>query len=121
MWVWMYVTRIPAMMAVTSNTQDFIDNPAMYEKIPARVRWKADNYNHLHEQPVLFYALMFYLFLTGQTGGIMIYLAWSYVVIRILHSLVQVSINKVMPRFGLFAIGSILLMIMSILAAIGLF
>ena len=121
MWVWMYITRIPAMTAVTKNTQKFIDDPSMYEKIPAKVRWKADNYNHLHEQPVLFYALMFYLFLTSQTDAVMLYLAWGYVIIRVLQSLDQVTIDKVIPPFGLFLIGSIMLLIMGFSADLALF
>ena len=105
MWVWMYSRRIPAMNAITKNTQRFIDEPELKDQIPAKAKWAADNYNHLHEQPVIFYALMFYLFLTAQTDPLNLYLAWGYVIIRVLHSLVQVTSNKVMMRFPLFALG----------------
>ena len=64
---------------------------------------------------------MFYLFATGTTGGIMCYLAWGYVAIRVIHSLVQVTSNKVLARFGLFALGSIVLIIMALMAAAKLF
>ena len=89
MWAWMYKRRIPAMQAITKNIQDFIDDPKLGEQIPAKARWAADNYNHLHEQPVIFYALMFYLYATGVQGGLMLYLAWAYVAIRVVHSLVS--------------------------------
>lgn len=116
-WIWMYKRRIPAMMAITKNTQEFIDNPDLKDKIPARVKWAADNYNHLHEQPVIFYALMFYLHAVGLTQNWLLYAAWAYVIVRIIHSLIQVRINKVMPRFSLFAIGTFILMAMGIYAA----
>lgn len=121
MWAVMYTRRIPAMNAITKRTQDFIDDPKLGEKLPAKVRWAADNYNHLHEQPVIFYALMFYLFAMGQTDTLNIYMAWGYVVLRVMHSLVQVTSNNVLLRFGLFAISSIFLIIMALRAAAQLF
>lgn len=112
MWAWMYKRRIPAMLAITKDTQQFIDNPELKNEIPARVRWAAENYNHLHEQPVVFYALMFYLNEVGLTTSWLLILAWAYVVIRVVHSLVQVRMNKVMARFSLFAVGTFVLIIM---------
>lgn len=120
-WGVMYKRRIPAMNAISKRTQDFIDDPKLGEQLPAKARWAADNYNHLHEQPVIFYALMFYLFAMGQTDDFNLYLAWGYVAIRVVHSLVQVTSNKVLVRFGLFAFGSILLIIMALRSAAGLF
>ena len=120
-WALMYKRRIPAMNAISKNTQDFIDNPKLGEQLPAKARWAADNYNHLHEQPVVFYALMFYISLTNGADQIFLYLAWAYLAIRIIHSLVQVTSNKVLLRFGLFAGGSIILIIMALRAAAALF
>lgn len=120
-WALMYKRRIPAMNAISKRTQDFIDNPKLGEQLPAPARWAADNYNHLHEQPVIFYALMFYLSLTNQTEGTLNSLAWGYVAVRVIHSLVQVTSNKVLVRFGLFAMGSIILIIMALMAAAKLF
>ena len=121
MWLWMYKRRIPAMRAITDNIQVFIEDPKLGEKIPAKARWAADNYNHLHEQPVIFYALMFYLFLTNNVDALNLYLAWGYVGIRVVHSLVQVTSNKVMIRFSLFALGSVLLIVMGVRALLRLF
>ena len=120
-WALMYKRRIPAMNAISKNTQDFIDDPKLGEQLPAKARWAADNYNHLHEQPVIFYALMFYLFAVGQMDSFNLYLAWGYVAIRVIHSLVQVTSNKVLVRFGLFALGSILLILMALKSAAALF
>ncbi len=119
-WVLMYVRRIPAMNAIDKDPQKFIEDPTLWQKIPKPAVNAADNYNHLHEQPVLFYALMFYLALSNQGDNLYMYLAWGYVGVRVLHSLVQITSNKVMFRFPLFALGSLLLMIMAARAVIAL-
>jgi len=116
-WAVMYARRIPAMNAITKNTQRFIDEPELKDQIPAKVRWAADNYNHLHEQPVVFYALMFYLYLEKFSPSWILYLAWAYVIIRVVHSLVQITSNKVIARFSLFVLGSICLLVLAIYAA----
>ncbi|PHR57689.1 MAG: hypothetical protein COA43_11790 [Robiginitomaculum sp.] len=121
MWAVMYWRRIPAMNAITKNTQEFIDDPKLGEQLPAKARWAADNYNHLHEQPVLFYALMGYLFMTEHTGAFFLNLAWAYVIIRIVHSLLQITSNRVVIRFGLFVLGSLCLIAMAVRAALYLF
>ena len=120
MWVVMYKRRIPAMNALSKDPQKFIDDPELWAKMPANATNAADNYNHLHEQPVIFYALMFYISLSQQADNIYMYFAWGYVGIRVVHSLVQITTNKVMHRFSLFALGSILLMAMGIRSAMGL-
>ncbi len=113
MWAWMYATRIPAM-----NKAPDIEEPAklvgttgseLRSKLPEKVNWKADNYNHLHEQPTLFYAVTVVLALIGAGDGPNALLAWIYVGLRIAHSLVQVTANKVMVRFVLFALSSVVL------------
>ena len=121
MWFWLYIRRIPAMMAISKDTQKFIDNPELGNKLPAKAKWTADNYNHLHEQPTVFYALMFYLFLTGLTPAWLMYLAWAYVVIRVCHSLSQATTNRIIVRFPLFVAGSVALMIMGVTALLALF
>jgi hypothetical protein len=59
----------------------------------------------------LFYALMFFAAMTGGGDATALKLAWAYVIIRVLHSLVQATINRVIVRFSIFALGSIVLMI----------
>jgi hypothetical protein len=90
-------------------------------KIPARVRWKADNYNHLMEQPTLFYAVTLTLALLGAGDAINTALAWLYVGLRIVHSLVQALINVVNLRFAIFMVASLVLLAMTIRAAVIVF
>ncbi len=113
----MYKRRIPAMNAISKRTQDFIDDPKLGEKIPAPARWAADNYNHLHESPTIFYALMLTIFLMDKVTPLALYCAWGYVAIRVIHSIVQITSNNVLVRFSLFVLSAILLIIMALSTA----
>jgi hypothetical protein len=77
--------------------------------LPPKVRWKADNYNHLMEQPTVFYAVAIILAVIGKGDGVNLALAWAYLGLRIIHSLVQVLLNVIKLRFFLFIISSLVL------------
>jgi hypothetical protein len=79
-------------------------------KAPDEAQWPSHNYNHLMEQPTIFYAICLTLALMGFGGGINLYLAWGYVAFRIAHSIVQASVNVVQIRFPLFALASLCLL-----------
>ena len=109
MWTWMYATRIPAMRRANIDVDALARTGAKLE-LPAEVARVADNYNHLHEQPTVFYAVALAAALSGADGGVAPLLAWSYVALRIIHSLVQATRNIIMVRFGIFALGSLTLL-----------
>jgi hypothetical protein len=110
MWLWMYATRIPAMKAAGIDPQEAAYPGTWAHRLRPGVRSVADNYNHLHEQPTIFYALMFFAAMTGGGDGTSLALAWGYVGLRVLHSLVQATFNRVVVRFSLFALGTLVLM-----------
>ena len=112
-WVWMYATRIPAMQAARINPQEAQHASALVV-LPSRVRFVADNYNHLMEQPTIFYAMVFYIVLAGHTDLVHIWLAWAYVVLRVIHSLIQNTVNNVTARFSVFALSTFVLAAMAI-------
>ena len=62
----------------------------------------ADNYNHLFEQPVVFYAIALSIAVINNIEPLIIQLAWVYVALRVLHSIVQITFNFVPLRFTLF-------------------
>ena len=109
MWTWMYVTRIPAIARARMRLDPDAPRGEQMSQLPAAVRWKADNYNHLMEQPTLFYAVAFALALLGRGAGANLALAWGYVGLRVVHSLVQATWNKIEVRFAVFAVSSLLL------------
>ena len=109
MWVWMYATRIPAMKAAGIDPQDAAYPGTWAHRLRPGVRSVADNYNHLHEQPTIFYAVMFFAALTGGGDAMALRLAWAYVLLRVVHSLVQATINRVIVRFSIFALATLAL------------
>jgi hypothetical protein len=121
MLVWLYATRIPAMRRLGPAYDPRRPSSEFLDRLPPEARWKADNYNHLMEQPTLFYAVALTLALTGQGGGVGAILAWAYFGLRIVHSLVQATVNAVLVRFALFVASSVVLLALAIRAAIALF
>lgn len=109
MWVWMYATRLPAIARARLPLDPVIPPRTLMERLPARVRWKADNYNHLMEQPTIFYAVALVLAVMGAGGGINLALAWAYVALRIIHSLVQALVNNIQVRFAVFSLSTLCL------------
>ena len=121
MWLWLYATRIPAMAKAKVALDPNRTTAEFAALLPPRVRWKADNYNHLMEQPTLFYAVALTLALLGAGEGLNAQLAWMYVGLRVLHSLVQATANVIQLRFTVFAISSIVLLILTVRAAMLVF
>ena len=111
MWAWMYATRIPAMTQAQVDVDKMVRDPnaSLDHSLPANVQWKAHNYNHLHEAPTVFYAVAIVLAIVGQGDGMNALLAWIYVGLRVIHSLVHATANKVMVRFVLFLLSSLVL------------
>lgn len=125
MWIWMYATRIPAINKLPKDAAADADVGWTGAKLEAlldpKIQWKAHNYNHLHEAPTVFYAIALLLAMIGQGDGLNATIAWIYVGLRIVHSIFQSTVNKVMPRFALFAMSSLALMALVLHAVIAVF
>lgn len=119
MWLWMYATRIPAMQRARIDVAELSRTGAPLV-LPPEVARVADNYNHLHEQPTLFYAVALTAQLAGVTDGVSVGLAWAYVVLRVVHSLVQATRNVIPVRFAVFAAGSLVLLALLVRTALRL-
>lgn len=123
MWVWMYATRLPAMSRAGIDGTKMVGSTgaSLREKLPDSASWKADNYNHLHEAPTLFYAVALVLTIIGHGDGLNAAIAWAYVALRVAHSIVQATVNRVVVRFALFALSTLALMALILHAAIAVF
>ena len=123
MWAWMYVTRIPAMQQAKIDVANLKGGTGkdLDAVLPQQVQWKAHNYNHLLDEPTIFYAVCIVLAIIGHGEGINVAVAWLYVALRIAHSLVQATVNRVAVRFLLFASSSLCLMVLIFHAAIPIF
>lgn len=111
MWVWLYATRIPALRAARVDLVAVSRTGAKFD-LPPEVSRVADNYSHLHEQPTLFYALSLGAQLANAVDGISVALAWGYVGLRVIHSLVQATRNVIIVRFYVFAAASLVLLLL---------
>jgi hypothetical protein len=107
MWLWMYATRIPAILKSRMRLDPNAPRGEQMSTLPPRVRWKADNYNHLMEQPTIFYPLVLTLAVLGDTSTVSLALAWAYVGLRVVHSLWQALSNVIQVRFALFALSTL--------------
>ena len=123
MWFWLYGTRIPALSAAKVDPDDLVHDPTkdLDSILPPQVMWKAHNYNHLHEAPTVFYAVAIVLAIIGEGDGLNTQIAWAYVALRVIHSIIQSTINKVNLRFLVFALSSFVLMALVARAAMALF
>ena len=119
MWFWMYATRIPAMQKANIDVVELSRTGAPLE-LPPEVSRVADNYNHLHEQPTIFYALALAAQMVGATDAVNVTLAWSYVALRVAHSLVQATKNVIMLRFAVFTVGTFVLMVLLVRTVLAL-
>jgi hypothetical protein len=118
MYLWLYVARIGAMRRAGISARGMRGTRGLDGIIPDEANWPAHNYAHLMEQPTIFYAIVFALVLMGFDHPINVYLAWAYVGLRIIHSLIQATVNVVIPRFIIFTLGSLCLIGLTTHAAI---
>jgi hypothetical protein len=113
MMLWMYAVRFPALARKGISLKGRVGSKGgdLDGVVEPQVQWKAHNHNHLMEQPTLFYAISIAIALEG--GGdiwVNVWLAWAYVAFRVLHSLIQATVNVVRWRFLTYAAASFCLL-----------
>lgn len=108
------LARLKDMQTLKVHPQKGQDTKHLKGLLSKKSGWIADNYNHLFEQPVIFYVACFSLAFIGEVNNITLSLAWAYVVLRIAHTWVQTTTNVVLRRFILFLISWLVLVAMLI-------
>lgn len=123
MLVWLVATRLPAMKAAGIDMSTLVGGSRTDadRALAASAQWKAHNYNHLMEQPTLFYAVCLVIAFTGTGNGINAWIAWGYVGLRVVHSLIQATSNRVQYRFVAFGLSTLCLVALALHAAIAVF
>jgi len=119
--VWMFFTRIPAMSRLKIHPQKGQDTLKLRELLPKEVNRVSNNYNHLFEQPTLFYAIALTIAVLGHVDQIHVWCAWAYAILRVVHSIIQATIDKVMARFIVFILSWVVLATMIIREALIVF
>ncbi|MBA3510697.1 MAG: MAPEG family protein [Sphingomonas sp.] len=121
MFLWMLAVRLPAMQKAgitLSSAPPGARGSQLDGVVDDRVQWKSHNYNHLMEQPTLFYSIAITLALMGMGEGLNYWLAWGYVGFRVLHSIVQATVNRLVYRTPLFMLASLCLIALTVHAVI---
>ncbi len=121
MTIWMIATRIPAMSKLGIAPQQAQDTSRLRDMLPPELMRISNNYNHLFEQPTLFYAVAIAIAVVGRVDALHLQCAWAYAGLRVVHSLVQATVDIVTIRFGLFLLSWIALAIMTVREAILIF
>ncbi|MEL7046867.1 MAG: MAPEG family protein [Pseudomonadota bacterium] len=118
MFLWMLATRMQAMTALQLGAQAAQDTIALRQQLPHKSNQVANNYNHLFEQPVVFYALCLSIAALDYADTFFVTCAWIYVGLRVCHSLVQAIVDIVPLRFLFFGSAWLLLAVMTIRACL---
>jgi hypothetical protein len=115
---WMAGTRFPAMAKSEADLKNAAPGGRGQDLegvLPREVQWKAHNYAHLMEQPTIFYPTVIILAMMGA-NGLDVALAWTYVAIRILHSVWQATVNRIPVRFLMFVLSTLALAVLALRA-----
>ena len=119
--LWMLATRggeFRRLGITPTNIPDGARGLDLEGKADPKVQWKSHNYNHLMEQPTIFYAIALTLALMNFGSGINYWLAWGYVGLRIIHSLIQCTANVVRYRLAVFGLASLCLLALTVHAGL---
>jgi hypothetical protein len=108
-WVYMYVLRVSFIMREKVDPQDLATTREMIDAVPGRISTPSENLANLFELPVLYYAVCIYIYITSQVDGLYLVFAYSYLVLRVLHSIIHCTYNRVMQRFFIYMLSSLAL------------
>ena len=111
-WVRLYITRSRYIKANNINAQDVASPEMMNSLLPEEVNRPSNNLKNLFELPVIFYTVCLVLLVIDKVDILFIYLAWTFVVLRVVHSAIHCTINKVIPRLITYALSGLVLWIM---------
>jgi hypothetical protein len=107
-WLTLFVQRFGHIGRNPPRTEDFASCAAAMRYFEP-VEMPANNLRNLFEMPVLYFALVPLLLITHQAGHVQVVLAWIYVALRALHSLIHIASRRVMPRFMVYLASCIVL------------
>jgi hypothetical protein len=118
-WVFMFIRRISYAQSNKIDIEDFKTPADVQALIPGAESAPGNNLKNLFELPILFYAICLYLTVTLQVDSLYVNCAWAFLVLRVLHSLIHCTYNKVAHRFAVYMLSGIALWIMVVRAFLG--
>lgn len=79
---------------------------------PRKIAQRTRHFVNLFENPVLFYAACITAMVVGQGKGLMVWLAWAFVICRLFHAFVHLGSNRIPPRMAIYGISWVILLAM---------
>jgi hypothetical protein len=116
-WLYIYFRRLSFIASKKLKTEELTDS-LLAQLSPPAVSNPSNNFKNLFEIPVIFYALVLYLFSTQQVDVVYVNAAWIFVMFRALHSAVHCTFNLINLRFGFYLVSSIAVWFILIRAAL---
>ena len=108
-WVYLFAWRIPEIRRKDIDPQHLRDRATAHELLPDSAN-ASNNLKNLFEMPVLFYTAILLSLVLMIQDGVLVQLAWGFVIFRTVHSLIHCSYNNVNHRFGAYAISCLFLL-----------
>ncbi len=103
--------------AVKANDVDMAKTALNNDAWPEYVMKVTNNVRNQFQVPLLFYVICFVFYSINAVTTTVLYLAWAFVITRIIHAYIHMSSNYLPARFRVFTLGFVILVVMTIYAA----
>ena len=114
-WLRMYHVRISEVRRGDLKIEELTP---FNRQLPPRFITSGDNFRNLFEMPVLFYLAAVVSIVTRNVDPTLVALAWVFVGLRYAHSFIHITYNRILHRFAVYVLSSVVLWILwAVLAA----
>ena len=110
-WVYLFALRIPEINRLGIDPDELQDRAESHKLLTVSGA-ASNNLKNLFEVPILFYLAAMIAMLLMIQDGLLVGLAWGFVILRVVHSVIHCSYNRVMHRFIAYLISCLFLMFM---------
>jgi hypothetical protein len=110
-WVYLYALRIPEIKRLGIDPDELQDRAESHKLLTVSGA-ASNNLKNLFEVPILFYLAAMIAMLLMIQDDLLVWLAWGFVILRVVHSAIHCSYNRVMHRFFAYLISCLFLMFM---------
>ena len=112
---WMAFARTGSVRRGETRIRDIALGQPEWPEQPTKV---SNCFNSQFQLPLLFYVLVILAWITKQADLIFVVMAWIFVIVRLAHAYIHTTSNHVPTRFNVFAVGTIVLLVMWIIFAV---
>ena len=110
MWaMWMFARLAYMRVSAHKNKEVRFSQFKLGENMPDKIQQTSNNLTNLFQTPVLFFVLAFFIHSKAMETPLYLSLAWTFVILRIVHSMVHITTNNVNLRFFSFLLSILVL------------